>query len=616
MLMGSSVFYPHRGASIGSPSLKGIAYATLAHVLTTMESAELIPMSVSSAAGVMIHDLDGSNTAALFSDGTSTRSFIVERDGQYVGMDYLGNSLTWEARDQMITVQMSREPIYVFGITEDFCEAPFLGFELFPALVSPGGSVSGSVRVRNLLSKKLEGTLDIVSADSEISFDGLLVVQPGAEVLVPFTLKAGALGRGEHLVKVSLVREGSELASGEHSFASEGVARGIPLVEHSFQLDADGAEWKSVPAEVADTADKVGLGRPPVGYYDPTTWQGPSDLSFSVKTAWKPEDGIYFYIAVRDDHFKPVRAEDVQRAYLQDTLEFFFDGRALSDQTAVYSPGVEQIAVVPPLSVEVAPALIHRYGRFDPMVIIDAVGKQTEDGYVLEGRIRPNSEASFQLKAGTRIGMDFVFDDGKEHELSRKTQMALHGSSRNNVDSSEFGRYYLMDQATKAAVNLIQNTDFQTDEAGEVLDWGFETDSEEDDVVPRVGIEDGVPALSIQLQDAKNAQGGWWVQTMPISGGSAYEVAFKLKGKREGSVSWASGGAGAFFLDENGKWLDWEYLASLPGSDEWGSYNARLLAPDAAVTMGFRFTLSGEDIEDTVKFYCSQLSITEVNATN
>ncbi|WPJ96700.1 LamG-like jellyroll fold domain-containing protein [Coraliomargarita algicola] len=617
MLMGSSVFYPHPGGSAGAPSLKGIAYAALASVLTTQESVELIPLSVSTAAAVRVTDLDGSQTAALFANGPSSRSFIVAREGLYHGMDYLGNPLTWKSEGNILTINLGREPVYVFDITSEFREAPFLAFEEFPSLLSPGEQESGFVRVRNLLSEELNARLSLVSAGSEFSYDPTVKIPAGAEELIPFTLTAGALARGEHMVRASLDREETELASSELTFASEGVARGIPLVEYEIELDGDGAEWTSLAAEVADTADKVYIGRPPVGYYDPNSWQGPSDLSFAVKTAWRENDGIYFYIEVQDDHFKPVAEGDVHRAYLQDALEFFFDGRALAEQTPVYSPGVEQNAIVPVRSGELAPAHVQRFGRFDPIINIDAVGKQTEYGYVLEGRIRPTQEAAFQLQAGTRIGMDFVFDDAKVDEMTRRVQMALHGSSRNNLDSSEFGRYYLMGEGVHESKNLLLNPTLESNEEGRIEAWLFRNPSKNPDgnIQGGVTVEDGKTALWIESTHPDRGA-GQWNQVMPVAGGAALEASFQMKGVLDGECKWAPGGAGVFFLDAKGKWLKWERIAQSEPTGEWGSYRLMFQAPEEAVAMGLRLTLSTKEVQGAVKFFYTDMQLHEVPSKN
>jgi len=611
ILQGASNFYPHSGASNGSPSLKGVAYAALASVVSNMKSAELIPLSVTSSAGVLVTASDGKRTSALFADIPATRSFVVNRNGTWRGMDYLGNPLQWEAKNNLLTVSFGMEPIYIFDVPADFHEAPFLAIKDFPALVSPGEEAKGTLTVTNLFSAPLKGSLKMASSQSTFTVEEVINLDPGAKAEIPFTLKAGPLKRGDHAFTVTLSQEGREVASSERSFSSEGVARGIPLLDREISLNADPADWEGIPAEISDTASNVVLGRPPVGYYDPATWQGPEDLSFKVQTAWRPDQGIYFLLTVKDEAFKPVPPESLDRAFLQDTLEFFFDGRPLQEQAPVYSFGVEQNVIVPTLGDKAQSALRKSFARYGDSIDVEAVSRQTSDGYIIEGLIRPRKNAPFKLIPGTRIGMDFVIDDAGPGTMTRKTQMALHGSANNSSDTSGFGRYYLMQRAAGTMENLLRNSKFEPATDGKITDWNFVNDAGDAGKGFQTGaVEiDGQRALWISAPRDVQAQ-GWWLQSLPVEPDTAYAVSYRVKGVGEGKFKWANSGGGVYFLGAKGEWLGWQPIGSSPPTGQWGTYSQRILPPTGTHTMGFRFTSSANGVKDRVDFYCTDISIT------
>lgn len=611
ILQGASHFYPHSGGSKGSPSLKGIAYAAMASVITDMKSAQLIPLSVSSSAGVLITAMDGKHAAALFADIPATRSFVVNRNGTWHGMDYLGNPLQWEAKNNLLTVSFGMEPVYIFDVPADFHEAPFLSIQEFPALVSPAEEAKGTLSVTNLFSSPLKGTLTMTSSQSSLTVEEAINLPPGEKADIPFVLKAGPLKRGEHALTATLSQDGREIASSERSFSSEGVARGIPLLDREISLNADPADWEGIPAEIADTASNVVLGRPPVGYYDPATWQGPDDLSFSVQTAWHPDKGIYFLLTVKDESFQPVPAESIDRAFLQDTLELFFDGRPLESQTPVYSFGTEQSVLVPTSGEKPQPAPRKSFARYGDSIDVQAVSRQTSDGYIIEGLIRPRANAPFKLSPGTRIGMDFVVDDAGPGKMTRKAQMALHGSANNSSDTSGFGRYYLMDRPAGAVENLLRNSQFETSSGDQVSSWTFVNDSKEATPAAfQTGAVDidGTRALWISPPRDVQAQ-GWWMQAIPIEPDTAYAVSYRLKGVAEGPLKWANAGAGVYFLGAKGEWITWQPISSSPPTGQWGTYSQRILPPAGAHLMGFRFTASANGVKGKADFYCTDISI-------
>ena len=615
VLMGASNLYPQPPQFSGVPTEKGIAYAALASVLSPMKSTHLIPMDSSTAAGVLVTSLEGRHTAALFADIPTSNSFAVKKNGTYRGMDFLGNPLKWEAKDKLLTVSFGAEPVYIFDVPDDLHAAPILKVKSFPALLSPGAAAEGIVTITNLFSSALTAELSIASEKSTVSFSKDIHLEPGKSLDVPFRMIAGTLPRGDHALTLTLSQQGKEITATEQPFASEGVAQGVPMAAHAIHLNGDLSEWQDIPEETSDTASHLAIGRPPVGYYDASAWQGPKDLSFSVKTAWRPDDGIYFLLTVTDDKIQTAPPEQIDRAFLQDALEFFFDGRSLKDQAPLYSFGAEQTFVVPSVGDSLQPCAVKSLARYGKSIEIEAVGKRTPTGYVIEGRLRPTKNSPFQLASGTRFGMDFVVDDAGEAAMTRKAQMALHGSGSNSNDTSNFGRYYLMDTAATPVSNLIQNADLAQGEGQHVPQWQFtkgtENPVEAKKIVGDIQEIDGRRALRISISTEAQAH-SWWAQTVPAKGDTTYAVSFRLKGNVEGEMKWLAGSAGVFFVGADGKWLGWHPIGNAGAPNgEWGTYKEKIVTPAGTETIGFRFEVLSNGVKGAATYFCTDMVVGE-----
>ena len=619
VLMGASHFYPGGTGSEGCPTEKGIAYAALASVLTPVKSAQLLPISSSTAAGVMVTRLEGGHTVALFSDMTTTRSFSVTENRTYRGMDFLGNPMEWKALGNLLTVSFGMEPVYIFDVPESFGEAPFLTIKSFPALVSPNEKAEGVLTVKNMLPSPMKGTLQITSPNSSITFEKEISLPPSGLKDVPFLLEAGAIQRGSHSLTIRLSQEGKEISTTEYIYSSEGMAHGVPMISTPIKLDGNPDDWKDIPYETADQAANVVIGRPPVGYYDINTWQGPKDLSFTVKTVWSPDDGIYLLINVTDEKLKTVPADKLGLAFLQDCLEFFFDGRSLKDQTPHYSFGTEQVLVVPAIDDKLSPCLIKNLARYGESVEVEFVGGKTPTGYLMEGRIRPKANGPFKLAPGVRFGMDLVFDDEGPGEMTRRIQMALHGSASNCNDTSNFGRYQLLAAGRAAGSNLITNGDLSQSEGTSPKGWKFYEEYQKsmppaDAAKVKHGTQqmDGKRVLWLSSSAASQLN-TWWLQTVTVKEKTGYDISCLINAKLSGKAAWCNGGAGVYFVDANGKWLGWTPVASIAATPagEWATCNKTILTPAGTKTMGFRFGIMSSNVEGVADMFCTDVSIRE-----
>ncbi|MFA6293285.1 MAG: LamG-like jellyroll fold domain-containing protein [Victivallales bacterium] len=620
ILMGASRYYPaYRGPTNGSPSEKGMALAALSSFMGNMKECSLIPMESSSSTGSLVTTADGKRVAALFSDFPVTRCFKVKENSVYKGMDFIGNPLEFKSQGTALPVTFGMEPVYLFDVPADFAELPVLSIKEFPALVSPKSKVSGTVKISNLFPARLDGTLNLGSPGSKAVYESKVSIAPGASADVPFNLEAGPIKRGRHEIKASLTAGGKEIALSEREFSSEGVARPVPMVSKEIKLDADPSEWEGIQAELSDSSGNVVIGKPPVGYYEKNSWQGPKDLSFSIRTAWRKNDGVYFLLNVVDDKLKTVPPDKVGMCFLQDGLEFFFDGRQLKDQTPVYSFGAEQVLVLPSVEDAVKPCLFRNCSKFGESVNLEFAGKRTATGYIIEGRIRPRKEGSpFKLAPGVRFGMDFVVDDAADSEMTRRTQMALHGTASNHIDTSSFGRYQLV-EAASVEIKTLLDTRSKTDNSAST--WEFAKSilakmpqAEAAKIKWELKDEAGSKVFHIKV-DSSTQTHLWWAKSIPVTEGSSLSISLQLRAGISGSSQYSYANAGVFFLDGKGTWISYEGIGSQPtfADPQWGTVSKDVMVPPNAKKMGVRLDGVSKGVTGSADFQFKDIVVTEAN---
>jgi hypothetical protein len=174
-------------------------------------------------------------------------------------------------------------------------------------------------------------------------------------------------------------------------------------------------------------------------------WRGKDDLSFTVKTTWRKDDGIYFLLRAKDNVFCPAPEDKAGTAWKYDCLELYFDSRARGKTGTLLSCGMDQVVIIPQAGESVAPCKVWYGLEGLNQVDVQCVGRKTADGYLIEGKVTPNAKSSFRVKGGSQFRMDFMLDDADslDAKLLRKAAMALHGDFGNYRNSDVWGRYEL-----------------------------------------------------------------------------------------------------------------------------------------------------------------------------
>ena len=439
----------------GVPGLRGVAITAIAgQVLNNLVEVVRLPLASVENFCALIKNTDGTTTAAVFGMEPTTENFKVPPNAEFRTMDMLGNfgSIRADANG-LLAVQCAKAPIYIFKVPADLQAVAPLRLTL-PSVLPEDCLLKGELTVANQLSTPLAGKLSVAAIPgASITLSKTEInLAPGQSEKIAVELKANALKRRPYTLTIELRTSAGKLVSSTRaSFQSLGVIQMIPQLKTAFLLDGDETKWKDIPAMACDDADSVVLGKPNVAEIWVPQWRGKDDLSFTVKTAWRKGDGVYFLLKAKDNILCPAPDDKVSTAFKYDCLEFFFDSRERSKQGAVLSDGMDQVVVIPQAGETVAPCKLWYGLEGRNQVDVQCVGRKTKGGYLIEGKVTPNAKSAFQVQAGSQFRMDFLMDDADslEPKLLRKAAMVLHGDFGNNHNSDAWGRYELEPQPPK-----------------------------------------------------------------------------------------------------------------------------------------------------------------------
>ncbi|MDR3708988.1 MAG: hypothetical protein P4L33_11865 [Capsulimonadaceae bacterium] len=185
--------------------------------------------------------------------------------------------------------------------------------------------------------------------------------------------------------------------------------------------------------------EQVVIGRPPAlaSLQETQYWQGASELSARVKTAWTA-DGLTIGVKVHDVNFAPPEAwPGVGGSCVELFLDFRKPDQGLG--AAPYGPGVYQIILKPAANKTDPPAVWIPAGAPNGLPNATARGGVSADGDYWLTYTLPWASVGLSPKAGAPFGFDLSIDGPPAGAAARKTQMALFGSAANSVDASGFG---------------------------------------------------------------------------------------------------------------------------------------------------------------------------------
>lgn len=447
-LAGASNVYPETVDS-GQPSEKGVAMAALAKVLLDMKSIERIPMASLLDAGVIVTTLDGRRHAIIFSDDHPELMFRVPGKKSIEGMDILGNPMSWPVDENgVLHLQANMNAQYLFDVPAGFAELPLITVK--GDGVFKDDRMGGELTINNPTTKAVTYSLGI-DVPKGVAIDCPVTVEVPAKSTqkVPFTLTSENLKRGSHELAFAL--HGSKeklLAKTQYVIEATDAKVTIPRLAKPIALTANPEAWKEIPAVSVNEEQYVLSGKPVPGVPWAPQWKGPNDLSLSYRLAWDDQEGICLLIEVTDDHLRAASDEDLAKMFQYDCLELFVDARPLSLRRVAYSPGAEQLLIRPSFGKEPEKCAVKSSAADVSQFDVQFVGRKSEKGYILEGRIRPKADAPWKLSPGLPIALDMMIDDADEDQL-RKTIMGIgYGRLDNSRSTDGWGWFQLEEKPT------------------------------------------------------------------------------------------------------------------------------------------------------------------------
>ena len=416
------------GDDDGVPKLRSVAVTAIAgQVLNNQLEVVRLPLASAESFCALVRNADGSTTAALFAMEPITENFKVTPNAEYKTMDMLGNFGSVKAGpDGLLALPCAKEPLYVFGVPADLRAVAPLRLAL-PEALPEDNLLKGELTVSNQLATALRGKLSAVPVPgATVTFSKDEVdLPPGQSEKIAVTLRAETLKRRLYTLSLELRSpEGKLFSSTRANFQSPGVLQMVPQLQAPLALDGDEAKWQGIPALTCDDAEGVVRGKPNIAEPWIPKWRGKDDLSFTVKTAWRKGDGVYFLLKAKDNLLCVASEDKTDRAWQYDCLELFFDSRERCKQGSVLSDGMGQVIVIPQVGEKVAPCKLWYGMEGRNQVDVQCVGRKTADGYLLEGKIVPNAKSSFRIQGGSQFRMDFMLDDRRdslELKLLRKS---------------------------------------------------------------------------------------------------------------------------------------------------------------------------------------------------
>lgn len=435
----------------GQPSLRGVAVTTLAgQILNNQTDVTRLSLAAVENMCLLVKQTDGTTIAAIFSMEPATLNLKVQPNATYKTMDMLGNTGTIKANsDGLITARIQKAPLYIFNVPANIKEVVPLQLSA-PKLLPENGILSATLTISNPFKDELVGVLSapkIPGAKILLSKDEIKLAA-GEKITIPVTLKAESLKCRSYLLSVELRdKSGTDsnlIAAAQTIFTSSGIIQQVTPTKTTIAL-GNLYDWNAVPEARCDDSDSVVHGKPNYAEMWIPQWANAKDLSFGVKTVWQKDDGIYFLLNVRDDVLMPAPDDKIGIAFKYDCLELFFDSREYSKQGTTISEGADQVIIVPQAGKDLAPCKLWYAKKDNHHINVECVGRKTEEGYMIEGKITPNELSKFRIRAGSQFRMDFLIDDtdSPKAELMRKSTMALHGFFNNYSNSGNWGRYEL-----------------------------------------------------------------------------------------------------------------------------------------------------------------------------
>lgn len=430
-----------------SPSLQGVAWTALAgQILNRQTRVTRLPLASLKMACFIVDQEDGSRIAAICGMAEEPVNMRLKPCTTYRTMDMLGNFGSVRTDETgVLSVNAGLNPLYVFDVPADISESAMLKVSL-PKVMPASGLMNGVVTLVNEGGAPLAGKLvPLAVRGMEIEpAETTVALKPGERKEIPVAVKALSLRNCAYVASFEFRKDGKVVAAAAAPFDSNGSTMDIPEMKAPPAFDASGDGWEGVPEYVCDGLDDVSHGKPNLACLWLPHWTGAKDLSCRLKLGWVKDDAIHFLVNVTDDVVYPC-PPDSDMPFCYDCLEIFADTRDVRKLGTPRSPGADQTTCCAVDSAKVAASRTDSWVAMGDKssVSVEAVGRRTRDGYVVQGRIRPVAGSSFRVRAGSRLLLDFTVNDTDTEAERRKSAMTFYGTFNNYSRVDLWGKFKL-----------------------------------------------------------------------------------------------------------------------------------------------------------------------------
>ena len=428
----------------GSPVVTALATTYLTRTLTGAELVRKLETTESYYAYLFRKD-DGHTLVCWTTLDPSHISLMTERPRLTVA-DIFGNETAMGSQNGVLSLPVSRSPVYVHGVTAEIRAVPEkLKVHPDATLVMAGDTVGLKVELSNPFDGQLAGTLkpELPNGWSAEPAERRAACGPQSAAAYAFTLRTPRTARdGYHMIPVSLTEStGSTVKEARIMVKTAVVCRSMaqpPII------DADLAEWAAIEPLRIDRREQVKIGlvskellviQPFVNHKD--RWGGPDDVSAEIRHGWD-KGSLYIALTVRDNEVLHKRR--FKTFFQGDCLEVFVDLRSLSTRESPIDHRL-QVYFIPADDAFPHPSWGVHAG-IDKLHDVEMASRKTSDGYIMEIRMPWLNVRGFKPEAGALLGIDYALNDAdSDYKDGRtfKSKIVWHGTEKNYMTTELYG---------------------------------------------------------------------------------------------------------------------------------------------------------------------------------
>ena len=226
---------------------KCVAYAAMAKTLLDFKSIKQLNFSVENINGVLITDKNEKKTAVIWTvrDMQIPVSVVLGENKTYKGMDFLGNDLSFQSKEGVISLKLGQEPVYISDVSENVEIVKFLAIK-GKSFIDASKAYKGEIEITNPYNTKLEYKLNPVLRNGwDMDINKEIVLNPKETIKIPFELKLQEEVRGVHNIKIELLK-GREEVSAIYKEYIVNVVQELKQVKGKIVVDGKIEDWKDI----------------------------------------------------------------------------------------------------------------------------------------------------------------------------------------------------------------------------------------------------------------------------------------------------------------------------------------------------------------------------------